>query len=236
MSILREASGAEPGCVLSTGGTTVESFPRLCFDRGVAVLALLLWLPVSAAIGIAIWLEDGRPILFRQTRIGRGGRPFRLVKFRSMYNHRGGPDVTSSGDRRITRIGRFLRRYKLDEVPQLWNVLVGDMNLVGPRPEVPAYVEMSNALWKAILRVRPGLTDLATLLYRDEELILAGYADPERAYREAILPAKLGLNLEYLAKRSFARDLRLLALTVVYSLLPGMFNPSRARRLILFED
>jgi lipopolysaccharide/colanic/teichoic acid biosynthesis glycosyltransferase len=136
-------------------------------------------------------------------------------------------------------VGRYLRKYKLDELPQLWNVLVGQMSLVGPRPEVPAFVDVTDASWQAVLSVRPGLTDLATLLYRDEERLLAGYSDPERAYRESILPAKLALNLEYLAKRSFASDLSLLVLTVIISLVPRAFDPRKirtVRQLILSGD
>ena len=169
-------------------------------------------------------VNDGRPVLFRQRRVGRHGEPFTILKFRSMRMRRGGPEITSSGDGRVTRTGRFLRRYKLDELPQLWNVVRGDMSLIGPRPELPRYVDPLPA-WRAVHRVRPGITDLATLVYRDEERVLAGFPDPERGYRETVLPAKLALNLEYLQRRSPSRDLKLLALTVRYSFWPGRFKP-----------
>jgi lipopolysaccharide/colanic/teichoic acid biosynthesis glycosyltransferase len=125
-------------------------------------------------------------------------------------------------------LGAFLRRFKLDELPQLWNVLRGDMDLVGPRPEVPEFVDMRDPVWSAVLEVRPGITDVATLLYRNEEALLAGSPDPERYYVETILPAKLQMNVDYLRRRSFSLDLRLILLTVWYSVLPGIGNPAAA--------
>ena len=144
-----------------------------------------------------------------------------------------GTAITSGGDRRITPVGKVLRRYKLDEFPQLWNVVRGDMSFIGPRPEVPCFVDSGDPVWQAVHSVRPGITDLATLVYRDEEKLLAGFADPERGYREAVLPAKLALNLQYLERRSAARDLKLLALTIRYSFVPGGFDPERVRQAIL---
>jgi lipopolysaccharide/colanic/teichoic acid biosynthesis glycosyltransferase len=194
---------------------------------------LAVLLPALAAAAAAVWLDDGFPVLFRQIRIGRGGRPFEVLKFRSMYRDAPGALITASGDRRVTRSGRLLRRFKLDELPQLWNVLRGDMSLVGPRPEVPRYVDLREPVWRAVLEVRPGITDVATLLYRDEERILAGFEDAEKGYRESVLPAKLRLNLEYLRRRSAVRDLKLLALTVRYSALPGTLDVARIKRLML---
>ena len=132
--------------------------------------------------------------------------------------------ITAAGDARVTRVGAVLRRFKLDELPQLFNVLKGDMSLVGPRPEVPEYVQLEAPIWQAVLQVRPGVTDLATLLYRDEERLLGASDDPNALYRETVLPAKLMLNLGYLRSRSFRRDLKLILLTIRYSLFPRRFR------------
>ncbi len=183
-----------------------------------------------AAVAFAVWLEDGAPILFRHVRVGRNGRKFTLLKFRSMRKGAAGPPITAGEDPRVTGVGRFLRRYKLDELPQLWNVVRGDMALVGPRPEAPEYVDANGPLWRAVLGLRPGITDLATLVYRNEEELLAGAPDPDRYYREVLLPAKLELNLRYAASRTPASDLRLLALTLRYSFLPSGFDPKRIER------
>jgi lipopolysaccharide/colanic/teichoic acid biosynthesis glycosyltransferase len=141
-----------------------------------------------------------------------------------------GSAITASGDARITRSGAVLRKYKLDELPQLFNVLKGDMSLVGPRPETPAYVEPRAPAWQAVLTVRPGITDLATLLYRDEEEILGASPNVDVLYRETVLPEKLRLNLAYLRARSFRQDLRLILWSVRYSLFPDSFDPNRIRR------
>jgi lipopolysaccharide/colanic/teichoic acid biosynthesis glycosyltransferase len=203
------------------------------WDFSISAGLLAIALPLLAAIALAILLADGRPVIYRQRRIGRYGAPFTILKFRSMQTGCGGVEVTAGGDSRVTRIGRVLRRYKLDELPQLWNVLRGDMSLVGPRPEVPRYVDAADPVWKRVHLVRPGLTDLATLVYRDEETILAGFDDPERAYRESVLPAKLALNLEYLERRSPVRDLKLLMLTIRHSFWPGRFEACAVKQSIL---
>jgi lipopolysaccharide/colanic/teichoic acid biosynthesis glycosyltransferase len=143
-----------------------------------------------------------------------------------------GPSITAAGDERITRVGAMLRRCKLDELPQLLNVLRGDMSLVGPRPEVPEYVQLEAPIWQAVLQVRPGVTDLATLLYRDEEKLLSTCGDPSALYSEIILPAKLVLNLGYLRCKTFSRDLRLLHLTVRYSLFPDRFDLNLIKRTV----
>jgi lipopolysaccharide/colanic/teichoic acid biosynthesis glycosyltransferase len=203
--------------------------------RAVAGAALVVLSPLAVVCALAIVIEDGRPVFFRQLRMGRAGAGFLLLKFRSMRRNAPGSRVTAGGDRRITRAGAFLRRYKLDELPQLWNVLRGEMALVGPRPEVPEFVDAQDARWREVLRVRPGITDLATLLYRHEEQMLAGAADPERYYREVILPEKLRLNLRYLRTRSRASDAALLALTAVYSIFPGSLDPERLARMFASE-
>jgi lipopolysaccharide/colanic/teichoic acid biosynthesis glycosyltransferase len=212
------------------------SAARRLVDLTAALFLLVLASPLLLLIGAAVRLQDGGPVFFRQERIGCGGRPFRLWKFRTMSTGRSGAAITRSGDSRITAVGKFLRAYKLDELPQLWNVLRGDMSLIGPRPEVPCFVDGRNPVWQAVHSVRPGITDLATLVYRDEERILAGFADPERGYRETVLPAKLALNLEYLERRSALRDLKLLLLTVRYSFLPAGFDAERVKRAILAEN
>jgi lipopolysaccharide/colanic/teichoic acid biosynthesis glycosyltransferase len=198
------------------------------FDRGAAAAGLIVLAPVYAAIAAAIAMESGLPVLFGQIRIGRKGIAFRILKFRTMRPNAAGRRITAAGDARVTRVGGLLRRFKLDELPQLWNVVKGDMDLVGPRPEVPDFVDMRDPLWKAVLEVRPGITDVATLLHRNEEALLAGAPDPERYYTETILPTKLQLNIDYLRKRSFLLDLKLILLTVWYSVLPGIGNPAAA--------
>ncbi len=202
-------------------------------DRALSLAGLIVFSPVFLAAALAIRIEDGSPVLFRQVRVGRNGRPFQLLKFRSMRVSNAGTQVTAAGDNRITRTGGFLRKFKLDELPQLWNVVRGDISLIGPRPEVPAFVDMQDPTWQEILEVRPGITDLATLIYRNEEQILGGHADPEEAYRNHVLPAKLQLNLLYMQNRSLLTDLRLLFLTVYLSFVPGHFDAGRIQRQIL---
>lgn len=196
-----------------------QTFYRL-FDVTCAAVGLLVLTPVLAALAVLILWNDGRPVLFSQMRVGRRGKLFRIWKFRTMRPNGKGGLITAAGDKRVTRTGAVLRRFKLDELPQLFNVLKGDMSLVGPRPEVPECVQLEAPIWQAVLQVRPGVTDLATLLYRDEETLLGTSSDPEAHYRETVLPAKLVLNLVYLRSKSFWRDLRLLFFTVQYSLFP----------------
>src|SRR5689334_507262 len=208
-----------------------ESFERL-FDATCSAAGLLLLLPVLAGVALVIILDDGPPVLFNQIRVGRNGKLFRIWKFRTMRSGSAGSGITTAGDGRVTRVGKKLRKFKLDELPQLFNVFKGDMSLVGPRPEVPEYVQVEAPVWQAVLQVRPGLTDLATLLYRDEEHLLGESSDPKAFYRESVLPAKLMLNLEYLRCRSFWRDLKLIDLTVRYSLFPNRFNSEFIKRAV----
>jgi lipopolysaccharide/colanic/teichoic acid biosynthesis glycosyltransferase len=169
-----------------------------------------------AAIAIAIKAQDGGPVLHRAVRIGRGGRPFRLFKFRTMVAGADsmGPGITAGGDPRITPLGRRLRRAKLDELPQLVNVLLGDMSLVGPRPEDPRYVALYTPEQRQVLLVRPGITSAASLAYRREEQLLSG-PDWEAAYRGQVMPAKLTIDLDYLARRSFWSDVMLIVRTAM---------------------
>ena len=202
-------------------------------ERLLAAAILTCFSPVLALAATAILVETGRPILFRQTRVGRGGEPFSLLKLRSMRVGEPGSAITSGGDPRVSRVGALLRRYKLDELPQFWNIVRGDMQFVGPRPELPSFVEPGSALWRLVLREKPGITDLSTLVYRNEEDILARCADPERAYREELLPRKLALSAAYRRVRSLGADCKLLWLTARYSFLPYGFDPDRIIRTFL---
>jgi len=190
-------------------------------------VGLIVLAPVLAMAAIAIWIDDGRPILFRQTRVGKDGIPFRLIKFRTMRTGIAGAKITSAGDRRVTRTGSILRRYKIDEIPQIWNVLKGDMSLVGPRPEVPEYVNCADPKWRKILARRPGITDLSTLVHCREEETLSRFANPEQGYAEVILPEKLALSLEYESHRTFSSDALLLLLTIRYSMRPAGLDPDK---------
>jgi lipopolysaccharide/colanic/teichoic acid biosynthesis glycosyltransferase len=189
-------------------------------------------MPLLAALALLILWDDGPPVFFSQTRVGRRGKPFRIWKFRTMRAGSQGSVITAAGDGRVTRAGAALRRCKLDELPQLFNVLKGDMSLVGPRPEVPEYVQLEAPIWQAVLQVRPGVTDLASLLYRDEETLLGSSGDPNVFYRESVLPAKLILNLGYLRFRSFTRDLGLILLTIRCCLFPKRLDPDFIKRTL----
>jgi lipopolysaccharide/colanic/teichoic acid biosynthesis glycosyltransferase len=200
---------------------------RGMLERLTAGGALLLCLPAFVVAGACIAAESGFPVLFRQRRVGRLGTTFTLLKLRSMRDSNCKSSITRSGDPRVTRVGKFLRRYKIDELPQLWNIVAGDMQFVGPRPEVPSMVDFTDPTWKRVLSERPGLTDLSTLAYRDEEYVLGHYSDPERAYREIVLPEKLRLSARYLETRTVWSDCKLLALSVWYSFFPSGFEPGR---------
>lgn len=180
-----------------------------------SLAALVTLSPVMAAIALAIWATMGRPIFYAHERVGRGFRRFKLYKFRTMVRNQTGPAVTVAGDPRVTPFGKFLRSTKLDELPQFWNVLKGDMSLVGPRPEVPEYVELYRDRYEKILQLRPGITDLASIRFRNEEEGLAARSDPLRAYVEEFLPAKLDLAEEYVRRRSLLLDLRILVQTAL---------------------
>jgi lipopolysaccharide/colanic/teichoic acid biosynthesis glycosyltransferase len=186
-------------------------------DLACSILALPFLAPLLALAALAIKIDSSGPVFFRQERIGVNFTPFSIFKFRTMVADapaRGGP-ITVGEDPRITRVGRLLRKSKLDELPQLLNVLLGDMSLVGPRPEVPRYVDEFREQFAEILTVRPGLTDLASLKFIDEAELLAKAPDPERAYREVVLPEKLALAREYVRTQGFILDLKILARTLL---------------------
>lgn len=189
---------------------------KRALDLVCSCLAVLLTSPVLILIAVAIKLSSPGPVLFRQKRVGKDGALFDILKFRSMVADAAqrGPEITGAGDERITALGGILRRTKLDELPQFWNVMRGDMSLVGPRPETPKYVAMYTDNQRKVLSVLPGLTDPASITYRHEEELLGQQSDPERFYIEHLLPRKLTLNRQYIADVSLRNDLRLLALTV----------------------
>ena len=184
---------------------------KRAFDLAASGIGLLLLSPLLLALAAWIRLDSPGPVFFRQERIGLRGRPFRIYKFRSMRQDNAGLQITVGADDRITRSGHFIRAYKLDELPQLINVLLGDMSIVGPRPEVPRYVALyAEPVRRQILSLRPGITDRAAIEFRDEERLLAAAADPERAYVEQVMPIKQRYYLDYVAQRSLAGDLRIL--------------------------
>jgi len=196
---------------------------KRAFDLLVSALALVLLAPLLLAIALAIRLDSRGPALFRQQRVGRHGVPFRIHKFRTMVVDAAerGPSLTVGADARITRVGRLLRTRRLDELPQLIDVLKGDMSLVGPRPELPRYVERyPEALRARVLAVRPGLTDPASIAFLDEAEHLARAADPEREYVEVLLPIKLQAAADYAERASLGSDLR-----VLFGTLRRLFGP-----------
>lgn len=189
-------------------------------DLVIATVILIVLSPLLLAVSVAIWLQDRHSPFYIAERVGKGERPFRMVKFRSMVVNadKSGVDSTGKHDSRITAVGRFVRKTKLDEVPQMWNVIKGEMSLVGPRPNVAREVRIYTAAEKRLLSVRPGITDIASIVFADEGDILADEADPDIAYNQLIRPGKSMLGLFYIDHRSIALDLRLLTLTVNNSL------------------
>jgi lipopolysaccharide/colanic/teichoic acid biosynthesis glycosyltransferase len=185
------------------------------FDVISAFMALLLLMPLLLLVSLLIKLTMPGPVLFRQTRIGFGGRPFTIYKFRSMKVNRSKVSITLSSDNRITPLGRFLRRSKIDELPQLWNILRGDMSVVGPRPDVPGYSDKLQGSDQLLWTVRPGLTGLDSISYPDEETILDQQPDPQKYYDEVLWPDKVRLNLAYIKNRSFWMDIAIILFTVV---------------------
>ena len=188
---------------------------RFC-DIVLSCLGLLLLSPLFAVVAVWIVIDNPGPIFYRQMRVGKDGKDFGLLKFRSM---RVGADKSSlitigEHDSRITRAGYYIRKYKLDELPQLWNVLTGDMSLVGPRPEVRRYVDMYTDEQRQVLTVRPGITDYASIEYIDENRLLAQAEDPDRTYIEEILPAKIALNMRYIKHQTLGEYMKIIFLTL----------------------
>jgi lipopolysaccharide/colanic/teichoic acid biosynthesis glycosyltransferase len=191
-------------------------YGKRIFDVVASIIGLIVLLPVFIVIAILIKLNDKGPIFYKQKRIGQNFKPFELLKFRTMVVNADkiGPAVTKDGDQRITKIGKFLRKTKLDELPQIWNVIRGDMSIVGPRPEVEKYIQYYKDDYKEILKFKPGITDYATIKYRSEEEILSKYNDTESAYIKYVLPEKIKLYKTYIKKISFLTDLKIIFWTL----------------------
>lgn len=198
--------------MLTTGGKITKRI----FDLVACTAALVLLCPFWLCIALMVACGSKGGALYRQTRVGRDGREFKLLKFRTMRQDADkiGGLITIGEDDRVTRIGRFLRKYKIDELPQFLNIIKGDMSIVGPRPEVPKYVALYNERQRRVLSVRPGLTDYASIEYISENELLAKSSDPDRTYIEEIMPDKLELNLKYIENQSVMEDLRLIFKTL----------------------
>lgn len=188
---------------------------RFC-DIVLSCLGLLLLSPLFAVVAVWIVIDNPGPIFYRQMRVGKDGKDFGLLKFRSMRIGADKESLITIGehDSRITRAGYYIRKYKLDELPQLWNVLTGDMSLVGPRPEVRRYVDMYTDEQRQVLTVRPGITDYASIEYIDENRLLAQAEDPDRKYIEEILPAKIALNMRYIKHQTLGEYMKIIFLTL----------------------
>lgn len=187
-------------------------FFKRCFDITASFFGILFLLIPFAAVAVAVKCSSRGPVFFRQVRVGKNGREFRIYKFRTMVAdaEKKGMQITVGGDSRVTGIGRVLRKTKVDELPQLFNVFAGQMSFVGPRPEVPHYVEMYSDYQKNVLRIKPGITELASIVYRDENDVLAKSEDPERTYIEEIMPEKIKLNMQYMQKMNVFYDIYLI--------------------------
>ena len=185
------------------------------FDFVAALLGLLVLAPLFVAVAVWIKIDSRGPVFFRQQRVGKDGVPFNIIKFRTMHDDAHESLLTVGNDRRITKAGKFLRRHKLDEFPQLINVVGGSMSLVGPRPEVPRYVDCyPPEVRSQVLSVTPGITDWASIYYKEENSLLSRTVNPEQAYLDTILPAKLKYNLRYVHERSFWNDIRIIFTTL----------------------
>ena len=189
---------------------------KYIFDRVMALVGLLFLWPVLLVVAVLIKLQmPGGPVLFSQKRVGRNGRLFTLYKFRTMSMHHSGSSVSVAGEARITPLGATLRKYKLDELPELWNVLIGDMSFVGPRPDVPGYADQLSGDDRIILQLRPGITGPASLKYRNEEELLASVPNPQEYNDRVIYPDKVRINRYYAEHYSFITDIRMIFCTVL---------------------
>lgn len=197
---------------LPSGGRLLR---KRLFDMVCAALGLLVLSPVLLLCALLVGLTSPGGVLFRQERVGKDGVPFTIYKFRSMRKDNAGLKISTSSDSRITPVGRVLRKTKLDELPQLWNVLKGDMSFVGPRPEVREYTDLYTPEQRQVLLVRPGITGLASIRYRNENDLLSASTDPNRTYIEEVMPAKLALDLEYIPRACVSYDVRLILETLV---------------------
>lgn len=193
-------------------------FLKNIFDRVMALLGLIVLWPVLIIVAVLIRIKmPGGPVIFKQKRVGRNGKLFTMYKFRSMTVGHGGSSVSVAGESRITPLGAKLRHYKLDELPELWNVLIGDMSFVGPRPDVPGYADQLQGENREVLNLRPGITGPASLKYRDEEDLLSMQPDPQKYNDEVIFPDKVRINRYYLHNYSFIKDIQMIFCTVLGS-------------------
>ncbi|MFK7757426.1 MAG: sugar transferase [Flavobacteriales bacterium] len=184
------------------------------FDIALSLFGVVVLSPLLLGVSLAIILDSGMPILYRQERIGKNGIPFQLYKFRSMKTDNAGLKITLANDPRVTAVGRFIRKYKIDEFPQFLNILKGDMSFVGPRPEVEHYVKHYSAEQRKVLGVKPGLTGLDSLNFSNEADLLKGKTDPENYYIQHIMPVKLEYNLKYIHKKSLWFDVKVIFKTI----------------------
>lgn len=195
----------------------INDFFKRTFDILVSFVAIVILFPFFIVVSILIKVDSKGPVIFRQVRVGKNEKNFEILKFRTMVTdaEKIGKQITIGEDKRITKIGRFLRKYKLDEFPQLFNVLKGDMSFVGPRPEVPRYTSLYTDEQKEVFKVRPGITDYASIKYRDENEILGESENPEETYINKIMNDKLKINLEYLKRKSIIEDIKIIFKTLV---------------------
>ena len=205
---------------LPRGDLRFREITKRGFDLLVALPLLIVAVPVVALAALFVRLESRGSAFFVQRRVGRNSASFRLFKLRTMAQSTSGPAITVGGDPRITRIGRFLRRTRIDELPQLWNVVRGDMSIVGPRPEHPDFVARYPGEWKSLLSVRPGLTDKATIAFADEESLLRNVSAPEAAYVQVVMPAKARISLDGIRRDSLFEDFAVLARTAAAVVAP----------------
>lgn len=192
----------------------MKNIIKFFFDRVTGLTGFILLLPVILVISVIILIRDGYPVFYIQKRVGRNGKLFKMIKFRTMLKNDGKNTVSVKGDRRITPTGAFLRKYKLDELPELVNVIIGHMSFVGPRPDVPGYADMLEGENRKILELRPGITGPATLKYSNEEEILAEADDPVKYNDEVIFPDKVALNLKYYYKHNLILDIKIIFATI----------------------
>lgn len=202
------------------------------FDFIISLIVLIIFSPLFLILGILIKMGSEGPVFYRQVRIGKDGKPFRIFKFRTMVNNADKNEVTStkSDDVRITKMGRFIRKYNLDELAQFINVLKGEMSIVGPRPEIPYYVDMFTEEEKIILSVKPGITDWACIWNPDESELLAGSDDPDRDYLEKIRPEKIKLQLKYVSEHSFWIDFKIMLMTLKVHLFEPIIETLKRKR------
>jgi len=193
-----------------------RKFGKRCFDILFSLFVLILISPLFILISLLIIFSDGWPVFYVQERVGRGGKLFGLVKFRTMYKDADKKGLLTVGDRdpRVTKVGYFLRKYKLDELPQFWNVLKGDMSVVGPRPEVKKYVDLYTEEQRKILELRPGITDWASIKFSNESEILSKYENPEEVYIKEVMQEKMGYYIKYLNERSLIQDILIILYTI----------------------